>query len=154
MNNTETKERVNLLKEGSIKSYDDLVRERERLKELLKVQRGLIQKDIATVKASFSPLINVSSFFEKLTTRESAQDGVIAAGANVTIDFIVSQLFAKSNLLVKLFLPVLLKNLSSHYLPNVVSTAKRPASKSADSPRVVSQEKVTAQTVAIQEPLK
>jgi hypothetical protein len=110
----------------TINTYDDLVRERERLKDLLKVQRTQIQRDFNDLKDEFKPVIHVSSTLGKLLSREDGKDPVVAAGTNIGIDLLTTTLFSKSNFLLRLILPAILKNLSSHYLPKPGPVIKKP----------------------------
>ena len=115
-----------------ISSYEDLCNEKERLTELLKAQKVQIQHDIENLKDEFKPVANLSDQIGKLLSRENGKDPLMAAGTNITIDILVAKLFSKSNFLLKLVLPALLKNLSSHYLPKALppkrnSYAMKPA---------------------------
>jgi len=103
-----------------ISSYEDLCREKERLTELLKAQKVQIQRDLENLKDEFKPVVNLSDQVGKLLSREDGKDPLVTAGTNITIDIIVAKLFSKSNFLLKLVLPALLKNFSSHYLPKAL----------------------------------
>lgn len=108
-----------------ISSYDDLLKEKERLKELLKIQRGQIQKDIDSIGEEFRPVVIASEMFGKLLNREDGKDAIVSAGTHLTIDLLVSKLFAKSNFLIRLLVPVILKNLTSHYIPKAPPLRKK-----------------------------
>ncbi len=108
-----------------ISSYEDLCKEKERLTELLKAQKVLIQRDIENIKDEFRPVVSLSDNVSKLLSREDGKDPIVTAGTNLTIDILVSKLFNKSNFLLKLILPALLKNLSSHYIPKATAPVKR-----------------------------
>ena len=109
-----------------VTSYDDLVKERERLKELLKIQKAQISKDLGEIREEFTPVVLASEMFGKLLNREDGKDALVATGTNLTIDLLVNKLFAKSNFLVRLILPVILKNLSSHYIPKAPPPTRKP----------------------------
>jgi hypothetical protein len=100
-----------------IESYEDLCKEKERLTELLNVQKAQIHRDIDSLKDEFKPIVNLSENVSKLLSREDGKDPLVTAGTNITIDILVNKLFSKSGFLLKLVLPALLKNLSSHYIP-------------------------------------
>jgi hypothetical protein len=117
-----------------ISSYEELCKEKERLTELLKAQKVQIQRDIDNLKNEFRPVVNLSDNISKLLSREDGKDPLVTAGTNITIDILVARLFSKSNFLVKMILPVLLKNISSHYIPKVMPASRRPLQPSA--PRV------------------
>lgn len=108
-----------------ISSYDDLKNEKERLKALLKTQKAIINVDIAEIREEFQPVVIASEMFGKLLNREDGKDAVVTAGTNLTIDLLVSKVFSKSNFLIKLILPAILKNLSSHYIPKASPLQKR-----------------------------
>ena len=103
-----------------ITSYEDLCQEKERLAELLKAQKVQIQRDLENLKDEFKPVVSLSENVSKLLAREDGKDPLMSAGTNITIDILVAKLFSKSNFLLKLVLPALLKNLSSHYLPKAL----------------------------------
>ncbi len=103
-----------------ISSYEDLCKEKERLSELLKAQKVQIQKDIESLKDEFKPVVNLSENVGKLLSREDGKDPLMTAGTNIGIDILAMKLFSKSNFLLKLVLPAVLKNLSSHFLPNAL----------------------------------
>jgi hypothetical protein len=107
---------------NSIQNYDDLMAERARLEALLKEKREKIKNDISSIKEEFKPAVKAFNMLEKLTHREDGKDEIVTAGTNLTIDLLASALFSRSNFLVRMFMPVLLKNLTSHYLPK----ASRP----------------------------
>jgi hypothetical protein len=108
-----------------ISSYEDLCKEKERLTELLKAQKAQITKDIDELKDEFRPMVSLSENVGKLLSREDGKDPLVSAGANIGIDIIVSSLFSKSNFLLKLVLPAILKNLSSHLLPPAAPALRR-----------------------------
>jgi hypothetical protein len=114
MNNRNIKD---IIKSRPITSYEDLCAERERLEELLKIQKAQIQRDVQNLRGEIQPIINVSEMIGKLLKKDEGKDAVVTAGTNITIDLITAKLFGKSNFLLRLVLPALLKNLSSHYIP-------------------------------------
>jgi hypothetical protein len=77
-----------------VTSYDDLVKERERLKELLKIQKAQISKDLGEIREEFTPVVLASEMFGKLLNREDGKDALVATGTNLTIDLLVNKLFA------------------------------------------------------------
>jgi hypothetical protein len=109
-----------------ISSYEDLCKEKERLTELLKGQKAQIHRDIEELKNEFRPVLNLSENVGKLLSREDGKDPLVAAGTNIGIDIIVSKLFSKSNFLLRLVLPAILKNISSHILPDAPPAFKQP----------------------------
>jgi len=109
-----------LMRKRPISSYDELCAERERLQALLKYQKALIQKDLQELRAEVQPVINVSNIVGKLLSREEGKDAVMTAGTNITIDLLSTTLLKKSNFFLRVLLPVLVKNFTSHYLPKAM----------------------------------
>lgn len=109
-----------------ISSYEDLLQEKERLSEALKGQRAQIQKDLDELKNEFSPIVSLSDNVSKLLSRDDGKDPIVAAGTNIGIDILVAKLFSKSNFLLRLVLPAILKNLTSHVLPDAPPMFRKP----------------------------
>jgi hypothetical protein len=63
-----------------------------------------------------------------------------AAGTNIGIDILVAKFFSKSNFLVKLVLPAILKNVSSHLLPDAPPSLRKPRFKKTVVERTVVRE--------------
>jgi hypothetical protein len=109
-----------------ISSYEDLCKEKERLSELLKGQKAQIHRDIEELKGELRPIVNLSDNVARLLSREDGKDPLVAAGTNIGIDILVSKLFSKSNFLLRLVLPAILKNISSHILPDAAPQFRQP----------------------------
>jgi hypothetical protein len=129
-----------------ISSYEDLCKEKERLSELLKAQKVQIQRDLENLKDEFRPVVNLSENVSKLLSREDGKDPIVTAGTNFTIDILVNQLFSKSNFFVKLIIPAILKNLSSHYIPKA---APAPAKRTVMQRNTPSVEKTVVQKTVV-----
>jgi hypothetical protein len=108
-----------------ISSYDDLLAEKERLKEILKIQKVQINKDLDEIREEFRPIVIASEVFGKLVKREDGKDTLVTTGTNITIDLLISKLFSKSNFVLRLLLPVILKNLTSHYIPKILPPVRK-----------------------------
>jgi hypothetical protein len=108
-----------------ISSYEDLCREKERLQEMLKAQKVQIQKDLEHIKDEFRPVVSLSENVARLLSREDGKDPIVTAGTNLTIDILVSKLLGKSNFILKMILPAILKNISSHYIPKAAPPKKQ-----------------------------
>lgn len=127
-----------------IKSYEDLCKEKERLTEVLKGQKAQIQRDIDELKNEFRPMVSLSENVGKLLSREDGKDPLVAAGTNIGIDILVARLFSKSNFLLRLVLPAILKNISSHILPDATPTFRRPRFKKTVVERTIIREQKPA----------
>lgn len=133
-----------------ISSYEDLCREKERLTEALKGQRAQIQKDIDELKNEFRPIVSLSENVSKLLSRDDGKDPIVAAGTNIGIDILVAKLFSKSNFLLRLVLPAILKNLTSHILPEAPPMFRKPKIRKTVVERTI----VREQKPVLQEPIQ
>lgn len=99
-----------------INSYNDLLEEQERLRALLKVQKEVIRQDFREIKQDLAPVKKAFSFIGKLTTRETGNP-LLTGTANTVIDLVIRRfLLARSGWLIKLLVPALVKNYSSHVI--------------------------------------
>jgi hypothetical protein len=99
-----------------IKSYKDLVDEKERLQSLLQMQKELVHQDIREIGEGLAPVRSVISLAGKLVTRDSS-NMLLNAGTNTLIDLVVKKLFlSKAGWVMRLAVPFLLKNFSSHII--------------------------------------
>jgi hypothetical protein len=99
-----------------IQSYQDLVDEKERLQSLLQMQKELVHQDIRDIGESLAPVRSVISLAGKLVTRDSS-NLLLNAGTNTLIDLVVKKLLlSKAGWLMRLAVPFLLKNFSSHFV--------------------------------------
>ena len=103
-----------------ITSYQDLQAERERLEEVIKVQKLRIRHDIDELKdeakKEFKPVADAAEFVKKIASPATRNDTLLGIGTNLTLDVLIRRLFAKSSILVQMIIPTLLKNYSTHIL--------------------------------------
>jgi hypothetical protein len=104
---------------STIRSHEDLLEEQQRLRLQLKVQKEQIQLDLREIKEEFKPVLGLVAFIGKFTTRETRNDALMTTGSSLTIDWLVKK-FLSQNVLARMFLPSVLKNVSSHVLFNNV----------------------------------
>jgi uncharacterized membrane protein len=102
---------------STIRSYDDLLAEQERLRSQLKVQKEQIREDVIEIKEEFKPLMSLVRVLGKFTSRETRNEALVTTGSSLAIDLIVKK-FLSGNILTRLFLPSMLKNVSSHVIYN------------------------------------
>lgn len=102
---------------STIRSYDDLLAEQERLRSQLKVQKELIREDVIEIKEEFKPLMGLVRILGKFTSRETRNEALVTTGSSLAIDLLVKK-FLSGNILTRLFLPSMLKNVSSHVIYN------------------------------------
>ncbi|MEI9942699.1 MAG: hypothetical protein WDN26_00615 [Chitinophagaceae bacterium] len=99
-----------------IRTYNDLVEEKQQLTLLLQAQKQLVRADLAEIKQELIPVKSAISFVSKMTTRDSS-NWIMNKTANSIIDLVVKKLIlARSGWLTKLAVPFFLKNVSSHVI--------------------------------------
>ena len=100
----------------SIKTYEDLLRERRRLEVLLNTQKELIRQDITELKLHLQPAVKVFSLAGKIFTREK-NNVLLAGGINHLIDMVFKKIvLSRSSWLTRLVVPFFIKNYSSHFV--------------------------------------
>ena len=99
-----------------IKTYQDLLKEKEQLELLLKAQKELIVADIHDIKNDLRPAIDAVSFLGKIATRDKS-DILITGAANQLIDLVFKKLIlARTGWFTRLVVPFFIKNYSSHFI--------------------------------------
>lgn len=98
----------------TIRTYDDLLAEKERLKALLKVQKQVIRQDVEEIKAELQPVKNAISMVGKFTTRDKSNP-LLTGATETIIDLVVKRMIlSRTGWLTKLVVPFIMKNVSSH----------------------------------------
>jgi len=99
---------------NSIKTYEDLLQEEQRLLQQLKAQEVLIREDIAGLKEKIKPMEKAFGVLQKMATRDPT--GALANfGLDFSIDLLIRRLLlAKAGWFTKILVPFVLKNYSSH----------------------------------------
>jgi hypothetical protein len=114
-----------LTSDKGITDYDTLVSEQKRLKELLKIQKRIIQEDIQQLRYELNPAVQALSTLSKFTTSDKNNSSpALRMGANATIDWAVKNLL-RSRPLLRFIVPVILKNYTSHYVKKAVPFFQR-----------------------------
>ncbi len=99
-----------------IKTYEDLLLEKERLKQLLKAQKELVHRDFAEIKQEFAPVRSAISFVGKFATKDKSSL-LLNTVSDQVVDLLVKKvLLARSGWLTRLAIPFLVKNFSTHIL--------------------------------------
>jgi hypothetical protein len=113
-------------------SLADLQQERIRLTAIISHQKDRIRKDIEEIREEIAeklhPVAETAGFVKKLTSPETRATGLLQIGSAVLIETLVRRVFAKSNLLVQLILPNIVKNYSTHLLFNLAKTISQTRS--------------------------
>lgn len=96
-----------------IRTYEDLISHREQLELLLEAQKELIKEDFREVKQEAGKSI---ASVGKIFTRDTG-NFFLMSGANSIIDIVVKNFFlSRAGWFMRLAVPFLLKNFSSHYI--------------------------------------
>ena len=100
----------------TIRTYEDLLKERHRLEVLLRSQKDIIRQDITELKMQLQPAVKAVSFLGKIFTREK-NNVLLAGGINHLIDLVFKKIvLSKSTWLTRLVIPFFIKNYSSHFV--------------------------------------
>lgn len=100
----------------TIKTYDDLCEERERMKSLLIVQKQRIKDDWQDIKNEFTPVKKAFSTVGKFVSGDRSNP-LVNASLKVASDlFLTNFVLAKAGWLTKLTIPFVVRNYSSHML--------------------------------------
>lgn len=107
-----------LFVEKKISSYEELQTEKQKLQEHIVIQKLIIRNDLEEIsevlKIKAQPIARATNWIQQFTTRETRSNALIYSATNVMVDAITRKLFGRSNVLLQLVLPPLLKNISSH----------------------------------------
>jgi hypothetical protein len=100
----------------TIKTYDDLLAEKEELTAHLATQKAFIKQDILMLKEELKPATNVVSLLGKMV-RKDKTNPAIALGVDIVGDLLIKNtLLRRGGWLTRLVIPFIAKNLSSHLL--------------------------------------
>ena len=110
---------------SSIRTYDDLLQEKQRLKELLRVQKEVIRQDIDEIKQELAPVKTAISFVGKLTTQDHTNP-LLNGTMNTIIDLVVRKMvLGRAGWLTKFIVPFIVKNYASHFVDDKKDTILR-----------------------------
>jgi len=100
----------------SIKTYEDLLQEEQRLMQQLKTQELIIKDDLVIWKEKIKPVTKMLTVLEKMVSRD--RTGPLASfGIDFSIDLLLRKfILAKAGWFTKIFVPFLVKNYSSHII--------------------------------------
>jgi hypothetical protein len=101
---------------STINTYEDLLIEKQRLQELLRVQKEIIRQDLNEIKEELAPVKSAISFIGKFTTKGTGNP-LVNGTMNTVIDLVVRKLvLGRAGWLTKLVVPLLVKNYTSHVI--------------------------------------
>ena len=99
-----------------IRTYEDLMEEKERLNQLLAAQRELIRQDFNEIKEELAPVRSAISMVGKFATRDN-RNFLLTTAAETAIELVIRRmLLARAGWFTKLVVPFVMKNFSSHVL--------------------------------------
>lgn len=99
-----------------IRTYEDLLEEKARLKLLLSAQKELVRQDINQLKQELAPVKSAISVVSKFTTKDY-RSWILTTAADTIIDLVVKRmLLSKAGFFTKLVVPFFMKNFSSHII--------------------------------------
>lgn len=105
-----------------IKTYDDLLEEKQQMEVLLKAQKELIRLDAQQLKAEFDPAVKTFGLLGKMFTKDRS-NALLSTGADTVIDLVVKRvLLGKAGWITRLIVPFFLKNVSSHMIADKKDT--------------------------------
>jgi hypothetical protein len=105
-----------------IKSYDDLVAEKQRLKDLFSEQKQSIRTDLISLKDDLNP---VKQIFKKIGifTSPDKSLGLLNVGLGFGLDMLLRKvLLKKSGWIVRLAAPFVIKNALSNFVAEKIRT--------------------------------
>lgn len=101
---------------STIRTYEDLLKEQQRLLGVIKTQEDLIRKDIAGVKEGLKPFNKVAQQLNKMATRDNSAP-LMNFGLEFGVDLLLRKfILAKAGWFTKIVIPFLVKNYSSHII--------------------------------------
>lgn len=99
---------------NNIKSYQDLLVERQRLKLLLYEREIEVKAEFELLKLKLKPVSNILDFAEKLTTKDR-HNPLVNVGIDLGVNFLLKKvLLRNAGWFVKILTPVFVKNYLSH----------------------------------------
>jgi hypothetical protein len=100
----------------TIRSYRDLVEERQRLEVLVAEQQQVLRNDLQELKTQLQPLKNAVEFIRKITTKDKA-NLLLTIASDVAINSVVKRfILSRAGWFVRNVVPYFLRNYSSHFL--------------------------------------
>ena len=97
-------------------SYQELVKEKQRLEVLLQAQKEVIYYDVEEIKADLQPLKDTVSFVTRIITRDKTSI-LLNIGSDILINSVVQRfILSKAGWFIRTVIPFFLRNYSSHFL--------------------------------------
>ena len=99
-----------------IRTYDDLLEEKTRLKLLLGAQKELVRQDVNLLKEELVPVRRAITMVGKFATKDN-RNWIMTTAADTIIDLVIRKMvLSKAGFITKLAVPFFMKNFSSHVI--------------------------------------
>ena len=99
---------------NSIRTHDDLIREKERLEALLDAQKELIRLDFQDIKSGLKPASNVMSFVGNFGKKVSTNP-LLGMAVSLSTDLLMRKFFLKrAGWAIKTVLPFVLRRVTTN----------------------------------------
>src|SRR5689334_18203309 len=101
---------------NKITTYEELLREKERLELQLEVHKAAVKMHVDDIKKKLNPIRNVVHFFSNFSP-SAAGDTMIGTGLGLSLELLIRKLFfARTGWITKMVAPILIKNFSANML--------------------------------------
>lgn len=109
-----------------ISSYAELLAERRRVEAEIIEHKQLVREGIMEVKEKVEPFLNLLPFLN-IFKNEEKDNSILKGAASVGIDLLVGQkLLTKSNWLMRLLIPIILKKVTAAVIGNRKKVEESP----------------------------
>ncbi len=99
-----------------IKTYEDLLNEKQRLEILVQAQKQAIHYDIQEIKEKLIPVTNTLEVIKKFVTKDKT-NLLLTIGSDLAINTLVKQfILSRAGWFARTIIPYFLKNYSSHFV--------------------------------------
>ena len=99
-----------------IRTYEELLLEKDRLKLQLNAQKQLIHQDFREIKEQLAPVRSIISVVSKVIKKEPG-NLLLTGTANTIIDLVLKKfVLARAGWFTRVAIPFLLKNYTSHFI--------------------------------------
>jgi hypothetical protein len=99
-----------------ITTYDELLREKQRLQLQLEVHKSAVKMHVDEIKKKLNPVKNVIRFFSNFTSAPAANT-LVGTGLGLSLELLIRKIFfSKTGWLTRMVGPILLKNFSANML--------------------------------------
>ena len=104
----------------AIADFETLLSEKRRLEALIQYQKNIIRHDFDELKSQFKkeikPALDTATFVKRIARPETRLETLLVAGSGIAIDFAFRRLFGRSNFLIQMLLPKLVKRYAKRFL--------------------------------------